>query len=44
MVPHVIKGVRGIEAVVTIIDGVLRHIPLAIAGAVEEEGFPSIVG
>ena len=44
VVPHIIKGVRGIKAVVTIIDGVLRHIPFAIVCAVEEEGLPSIVG
>ena len=47
MIRHITSSiirVRSIEAVVTMIDGILRHFPLFIACSVEEEELASIVG
>ena len=42
VVPH-IKRVRIIEAVVTIVDGILGHLPPFIARSVEKEEFLNMV-
>ena len=44
VVPHVIIRVRNIEAIVAILDGILRHLRLFAACAVVEEELLSKVG